>query len=178
MPTQQQPTTHIKSEILTNRNPDKVTSFHAKLDVYPNILLFNPWEYSVSSFEINILNGIKFETSHISSFSVPQPIPKEGLVTTNGQFLNSAVLTSHIRPALTVSNIRPFIHYNVHDSDESTQAVSLAIGDFAQNRLPSLANHIAEPEGTVLTLIGFHPTTQIPVTSESIEPTMFPTWDS
>lgn len=144
------------------KDPDKYVLFNSDIHVEPDVIYFDPWDYTASNCTMNALNGIHIETNHISSFGVPQPQPMDALTNTNSVFLSSAVPMKYFVPALNIDATTPFTYWQRPPSRMRSQAVSKTLGNMGINRLPVFNQTMSEGPDALVATTGFIPQEGIP----------------
>lgn len=112
--------------------------FDDQNDIQPDVRHFCPFETSNENIFSNVITGRTIETEEITSCAVPQPNPRNSILTENCFFLESAIPISHVTPINSQPNSSlPIVVREFHSS--KLPAVRIDLIDRSIDRLPRFA---------------------------------------
>lgn len=122
-------------------NPFRRMLFNSEVNVYPNVLLFAPYQKATEHYASAIVHGIKIEQANIDGVNIPYPDPTVPLNVNNSRYLAGSIPVTKVRAVY--ANDLVMRHVNITDrtrSNKSSYPKSVLINDPFVNRLPILAS--------------------------------------
>lgn len=119
-------------------DPYHFHTFDPEIDVYPDVLIFSPYEQNVSRTTVAITLGLKIVAEEFDGLTIPLPNPEISLFLNNSHYIQGSIPITHIQPVIpsTVARNRIRIMERFNHT-VATDPLGFAFRTMSFNALPT-----------------------------------------